>query len=60
MPLLKNVKILSFLASSFICLQEERMHRKGVHFVCDLTHRQLSATHRSAHQDVQGADGGMS
>jgi hypothetical protein len=36
-------------------VQEERIHRKGVHFVCDSTQCQLSATHRSAHQDVQGA-----
>ena len=39
-------------------LQEER--NSWVHFVCDSTPHQLSAIHRSAHQDGQGADGEIS
>ena len=38
--------------------QEERYPR--MYLVCDSTHHQVSATHRSAHQDVQGAAGRMS
>jgi hypothetical protein len=51
----EDLKFAAFLPS----VEEER-HRKGVHFVCDSTHHQLSTTHRSTHQHVQGADGGMS
>ena len=39
-------------------VQEER--NPWVQFVCDSTHLPIIATHRSAHQDVQGLDGGIS
>ena len=39
-------------------VQEER--NLWVQFVCDSTHLPIIATHRSAHQDVQGLDGGIS
>ncbi len=60
----------------YICRYRPSVHNESsaqeeknpwVQFVCDSTqlpitqpNHQLSATHRSAHQDVQGADGGNS